>query len=72
MLDRMAYDKGTTFFLIAAFITIGIVVGTYIYMWLWNWLAPYLFTLPTINFWQCLGLQVLLFLTFGAKYTIKK
>jgi hypothetical protein len=28
-------------------------------MWLWNWLMPYLFNLPTISFWQSFGLLVL-------------
>lgn len=28
-------------------------------MLLWNWLMPVIFGLPTITFWQMLGLQVL-------------
>lgn len=28
-------------------------------MWLWNWLMPDLFNLPTITFWQALGLNAL-------------
>jgi hypothetical protein len=36
-------------------------------MWLWNWLMPDIFGLPTISFWQAWGLVVLshiLFKTF--------
>ena len=32
---------------------------------LWNWLMPALFQLPTITFWQGLGLLVLSWLFFG-------
>src|SRR5262245_28572535 len=32
---------------------------------LWNWLAPALFDLPVITFWQALGLLVLSRLLFG-------
>ena len=28
-------------------------------MWLWNWLMPDIFNLPTIGFWQAVGLSVL-------------
>lgn len=28
-------------------------------MWLWNWLIPYLFCLPRINFGQAIGLFIL-------------
>ena len=32
--------------------------------WLWNNLMPYLFNLPTINYWQALGLILLSRLLF--------
>jgi len=28
-------------------------------MWLWNWLMPTLFNLPSVTFWQALGLNAL-------------
>ncbi|WP_071145281.1 hypothetical protein [Bacteroides ihuae] len=34
-------------------------------MLLWNWLLPDLFNFQSINFWQALGLLVLLRLLFG-------
>jgi hypothetical protein len=38
-------------------------------MYLWNWLMPELFHLPTITFWQALGLFILSrFLFGGMKY----
>ncbi len=36
-----------------------------IVMLLWNWLMPAIFGLITINFWQALGLLVLIRLLFG-------
>lgn len=36
---------------------------------LWNWLMPFLFSLPPITFWQAFGLQVLCWLLFGRKVT---
>src|SRR5271154_5455512 len=28
-------------------------------MWLWNWLMPAIFKLPTIGFWQAVGILIL-------------
>ena len=39
-------------------VVIGLLVGFPI-MWLWNWLMPILFHLPTIDFWQAIGLFAL-------------
>jgi hypothetical protein len=36
-----------------------IVLSAYPVMLLWNWLMPYIFELPTLNFWQAFGLSVL-------------
>ena len=35
-----------------------------IIMGLWNWLMPYLFGVPTINFWQSCGIWVLASILF--------
>jgi hypothetical protein len=45
----------------AVFIAIG---GTVV-MLLWNWLAPLLFGLPMITFWQSIGLLALGRILFG-------
>lgn len=45
----------------AVFIAIG---GTVV-MLLWNWLAPLLFGLPVISFWQSIGLLALGRILFG-------
>ena len=34
-------------------------------MWLWNWLMPMIFGLPTLTFWQAVGLLVLCRLLVG-------
>ena len=33
-------------------------------MWLWNWLMPAIFKLPTIGFWQAIGILVLSHILF--------
>jgi hypothetical protein len=33
-------------------------------MWLWNWLMPAIFHLPTIGFWQAVGLLILSHILF--------
>lgn len=38
-------------------------------MWLWNWLMPVIFNLPTITVWQALGLDILFGLLFGGRVT---
>ena len=45
----------------AAFIALG---GAVV-MALWNWLLPSLFGLPTVTFWQALGLLALSRILFG-------
>ena len=42
-----------------------IAVGVWIVQLLWNWLMPYLFQLPTITYWQALGISFLCSLLFG-------
>jgi len=37
-------------------------------MWLWNWLMPVIFNLPTITVWQALGLELLIGLLWGGRY----
>jgi hypothetical protein len=37
----------------------------HIVMWLWNWIMPYLFDLPTIDFWMAWGIIVLSKVFFG-------
>ncbi len=44
---------------------IFIAIGGEVVMLLWNWLAPTLFGLPHITFWQALGLLALCRILFG-------
>ena len=54
---------------IAPLAIVGIVlfvfIGGEIVRLLWNWLAPALFGLPVVTFWQALGLLVLCRILFG-------
>lgn len=38
----------------------------FIIMWLWNWLMPMLFGLPTVTYWQGVGLFILFKILFGS------
>lgn len=40
-------------------------------MWLWNWLMPEIFGLPTINFWQANGLMFLSYLILPKSFNSK-
>ena len=42
----------------------GLLFG-WIIVWLWNWLMPMIFGLPTITFWQGVGIFVLAKILFG-------
>ena len=48
-------------FIIAAFMAL---LFGFVVMWLWNWLMPVIFGLPTITFWQAWGLVVLSHILF--------
>jgi len=40
--------------------------------WLWNWLMPVIFGLPTITVWQALGMALLCNILFGKNYGTDK
>jgi hypothetical protein len=42
-----------------------IFIGGEVVKWLWNWLAPPLFGLPLLGFWQALALLALCRILFG-------
>jgi len=42
----------------------GLLFG-WIIVWLWNWLMPMIFGLPTITFWQGVGIFILAKILFG-------
>lgn len=58
-------------FLVSLVITVAVVACLLAFpvMWLWNWLMPYLFGLPTITAGQALGLYVLCNFLFSPKTT---
>lgn len=47
------------------FITGMAILFGYIIMWLWNTLMPELFDLPTLTYWQAVGLFILAKILFG-------
>jgi len=50
---------------------VGVVVGAvlalffgFVVMWLWNWLMPTIFGLPTLTYWQAWGIVILFHILF--------
>ena len=41
-------------------------------MLLWNWLMPIIFNLPTLTFWQAVGLNILASILFARTSTTTK
>ncbi|WP_425077499.1 hypothetical protein [Psychroserpens sp. S379A] len=37
----------------------------FIIMWLWNWLMPMIFGLPTLNYWEAVGVFILFKILLG-------
>ena len=50
---------------IAVLALVAATVLTFLVMTIWNWLAPAVFGLRTITFWQALGILILSKLLFG-------
>jgi hypothetical protein len=65
----MRMTRLTRLMIIAPLAILGMVIFTFIgggvVMLLWNWLAPTLFELRLITFWQALGLLALCRILFG-------
>jgi hypothetical protein len=65
----MKLSKVTRLLIIAPLAILGILVfagiGGAVVMLLWNWLAPMLFGLRLITFWQAIGLLALCRILFG-------
>lgn len=49
----------------AVFISGLAVLFGFVVMWLWNWLMPAIFGLPSLTFWQAAGIIILFKLLFG-------
>ncbi len=56
------WNRGLKF---ALFVALAVAVSSLLVMVLWNWLMPTLFGLPSISFWQALGLLILTKILFG-------
>ena len=67
------WDSDKTSVIITAFIIALVtalvfsLLAAFPIMWLWNWLMPVIFNLPTITVWQALGLDILFGLLFGGR-----
>ncbi len=59
-----AVIAGMVIFGILAIGGLAILFG-FVVMWLWNWLMPDLFGLPTLTFWKAVGVIILSKLLFG-------
>lgn len=68
MLAKVVILVGTTVLIVTA-MSIVTAVLTY---FLWNWLAPEIFGLKVITFWQALGLNLLCAILFTSHVTHAK
>lgn len=50
---------------VIAGITLFLAIGGFVVSELWNWLLPPLFGIPTVTFWQAIGLLALSRILFG-------
>lgn len=64
--------RGKSPIVIAGMVILGIlaigglaILFGFMVMWLWNWLMPELFGLPTLTFWKAVGVVILSKLLFG-------
>lgn len=55
----------------ASVILISLVIALPV-MWLWNWLMPVIFGLPTISFYQTIGLMMLSYVFIKSSTTVNK
>ncbi len=44
---------------------VALFLFAFLYKWCWNEIMPYLFGLPTITYWQMVGLSILAQVFFG-------
>jgi len=75
MMEHVIKKQTNPVFRVLKFIGFGIlgfigvaalaVLFGYFVMLLWNWLMPEIFGLPTLNFWQAVGIVILSRLIFG-------
>ncbi|RRQ49834.1 hypothetical protein DZC72_04410 [Maribacter algicola] len=62
---KKSVQKGVKiFFFVLLGIGIAFLLG-YVVMYLWNWLMPYLFGIPTVGYWQAVGILLLSKIIFG-------
>jgi len=55
-----AEDVVTAFFGIAIIFVIIVAVQSWLFMLLWNWIVPLIFSLPHVSFFQAFGILALL------------
>jgi hypothetical protein len=63
--NRIAKMVAIAVMVVVAFIAF-VFIGGVVVQALWNWLVPTIFGLPTLDFWQALGLLALTRILFGS------
>ena len=65
-------SEGCAWILLAAVLIIALAfLNPVIVMWLWNWIAVELFTLPAIGYWQAFGLHWLCGILFRSRINVR-
>lgn len=62
----MRHRMGARLFGIAVVVVIAFAAFGFGVMALWNWLMPVIFKLPTLGYWQAIGLLALSWVFFGS------
>lgn len=58
--------------LMGLIITVFVLLWGLPLMWFWNWLMPDIFGLPTIGFWQAVGLNFMAHILFKSNHNFTK
>jgi hypothetical protein len=67
-IERKIEEGAKKVFKVIFFIILGLAIAFlvgYVVMRLWNWLMPDLFGLPTVGYWQAVGILILAKIIFG-------
>lgn len=65
-------DSGCGWWIAGVLLVIALIfIGPLVTMWLWNWIAVDLFSLPVIGYWEAFGLEWLCQVLFGRVVTVR-
>lgn len=57
-MEKVQETIAKSILLLGVIVAVGLILGLPLQL-LWNWLMPTIFNLPTITFWQAMGLNIM-------------